>query len=85
SKFDFVSAGMPKRDVDSFTSSDIHPVDKWKIIESYWHKVKYTGYGQVIQNTINNLYNIPQLAQENIPELDEKYQHTRTKDFIKRH
>jgi len=83
SKFDFVSAGMPKRDVDSFTSPDIHPVDKWKIIESYWHKVKYTGYGQVIQNTINELYNIPQLAQEKIPELEEKYQAYRKKGFYK--
>jgi uncharacterized protein len=83
SKFDFVSAGMPKRDVDSFTSSEIHPIDKWKIIEPYWHKVKYTGYGRVIQNTINNLYNIPQLAQENIPELEAKYQAYRKKGFYK--
>jgi hypothetical protein len=83
SKFDFVSAGMPKRDVDSFTLSDIHPIDKWKIIEPYWHKVKYTGYGQVIQNTINKLYNIPKLAQENIPELEEKYQAYKKKGFYK--
>jgi hypothetical protein len=83
SKFDFVSAGMPKRDVDSYTSSEIHPIEKWKIIEPYWHKVKYTGYGQVIQNTINELYNIPQLAQENIPELEEKYQAYRKKGFYK--
>jgi len=83
SKFDFVSAGMPKRDVDSYTSSEIHPIEKWKIIEPYWHKVKYTGYGQVIQNTIKELYNIPQLAQENIPELEEKYQAYRKKGFYK--
>jgi uncharacterized protein len=83
SKFDFVSAGMAKRDVDSFTSSEIHPVDKWKIIEPYWHTVKYTGYGQVFQYTINKLYNIPELAQENIPDLEEKYQAYRKKGFYK--
>ena len=83
SKFDFVSAGMPKRDVDSFTSPDINPIDKWKIIETYWHKVKHTGYGQVIQNTIKELYNIPQLAQENIPELEQKYQAYKKKGFYK--
>ena len=83
SKFDFVSAGMPKSDVDSFTSSDIPPVDKWKIIEPYWQKVKYSGHGQVIQNTIKELYNIPQLAQENIPELEEKYQAYKKKGFYK--
>jgi hypothetical protein len=83
SKFDFVSAGMPKRDVDSFTSSDIHPVDKWKKIESFWHKVKFTGHGQVIQNTLTELYNIPQLTQISIPELDEKYQAYKKKGFYK--
>ena len=83
SKFDFVSAGMPKRDVDSFTSSEVLPIDKWKTIESYWHKAKYTGHGQVIQNTINELYNIPQLAQENIPELEEKYQAYKKKGYYK--
>ncbi|MEI7726539.1 MAG: amidohydrolase family protein [Bacteroidota bacterium] len=83
SKFDFVSAGMPKSDVDSFTSSDIPPVDKWKIIEPYWQKVKHTGHGQVIQNTIKELYNFPQLAQENIPELEEKYQAYKKKGFYK--
>jgi uncharacterized protein len=83
STFDFVSAGMPKRDVDAFTSPDISPIDKWKIIEPYWHKVKFTGYGQVIQNTISKLYGIPQLTQENILELEEKYQAFKKKGFYK--
>ena len=83
SKFDFVSAGMSKRDVDSFTSSAIDPFDKWKIIEPYWQKVKYTGYGQVFQNTIKKLYDIPQLAQENIQELEERYQAYKKKGFYK--
>ncbi|MFZ4522237.1 MAG: amidohydrolase family protein [Bacteroidales bacterium] len=83
SKFDFVSAGMPKSDVGAFTSSEIHPIDKWKIIEPYWHKVKYTGSGQVIQNTIKELYHIPQLSLEIIPELEEKYQAYRKKGFYK--
>ena len=81
SKFDFVSAGMPRRDVDSFTSADVRPIEKWKIIEPYWHRIKYTGYGQVIENTINELYNIPKLVQESIPGLEEKYQAFRKKGF----
>jgi len=32
SKFDFVSAGMPKRDVDSFTSSDIQRLINGKLL-----------------------------------------------------
>jgi uncharacterized protein len=83
SKFDFISAGMPKSDVDSYTSSGIHPIDKWKIIESYWHKGKNTGHGQVIQTTLNKLYDISQLARENIPELEEKYHAYKKKGFYK--
>jgi hypothetical protein len=77
------SSVSTKSDVDAFTSSEINPIDKWKIIEPYWHKVKYTGSGQVIQNTINELYHIPQLSQDNIPELEEKYQAFKKKGFYK--
>jgi len=83
SKFDFISAGMSKREVELSTSPDILPIDKWKTIEPYWRHVKHTGFGQVIHNTINELYNIPQITQENIPELERKYQAFKKKGFYK--
>ncbi len=83
SKFDFVSAGMPQKDADLFTSSEISPVDKWKIIEPYWLQVKFTGCGQVIQNTIKELYGIPELVEEYIPELEENYQAYKKEGFYK--
>ncbi len=43
SKFDFVSSGMSKNDVDLISSAEINPIDKWKIIEPYWDLVKHAG------------------------------------------
>lgn len=83
SKFDFVSAGMPQKDIDSISSSEKSPIDKWKIIEPYWNIVIHTGYGQVIRHTINELYGVPQLEQKFIPELEEKYLQYRKKGFYR--
>lgn len=35
SKFDFVSAGMSKNEIDSISSPDTDPLEKWKIMEPY--------------------------------------------------
>jgi len=81
SKFDFVSSGMLKNEIDSISSPDMDPIEKWKIMEPYWNFVKHTGYGQVIQNTIKDLYDIPELEEKKIPEIQERYHQYRKKGF----
>ncbi len=80
-KFDFVSAGMTQKEIELISSQEILPLEKWKIIQSYWNKIKHTGYGQVIQHTINELYGISVLHEKSIPELQEKYIDYRKKGF----
>lgn len=80
-KFDFVSSGMTQKEVELISSQEILPLEKWRIIQPYWNKVKYTGYGQVIQHTINDLYDISELKEESILELQEKYINYRRKGF----
>lgn len=82
-KFDFVSSGMTKKKVDLISSQETNPVEKWKIIQPYWNSIKYTGYGQVIRHTINDLYGISELEEKIIPELQEKYISYRKKGFYK--
>ena len=81
SKFDFVSSGMSKNEIDSISSQETNPIEKWKIIQLYWDSIKYTGYGQVIQHTINELYGISKLEEKRIPELQERYINYRKKGF----
>ncbi len=81
SKFDFVSSGMTKDEIDPISSPEMNPLDKWKIIEPYWKLVKHTGYGNVIQETISDLYGVSQLDENKIPEIQEKYIQYRKKGF----
>ena len=81
SKFDFVSSGMTQNEIDYITSPEMNPLDKWKIIEPYWKLVKHTGYGNVIQETLRDLYGVSQLEGKNIPEIQEKYIQYRKKGF----
>lgn len=80
-KFDFVSSGMLKKEVDSISSQETNPIEKWEIIQPYWDSIKYTGYGQVIRHTINDLYQISELEKKKIPELQERYINYRKKGF----
>jgi len=83
-KFDFVSSGMTQDEIKLISSPDILALDKWKIIQPYWNQVKYTGFGQVIQHTISDLYGISELQEKSIPELQEKYLNYREKGFYKK-
>lgn len=80
-KFDLVSSGMTQKELDFISSQGGDPLEKWKIIEPYWESIKYTGYGQVMLHTINELYGISELSEDNIPVLQEKYEQYRKKGF----
>ncbi len=80
-KFDFVSSGMLQKEVDSISSQEISPIEKWKIIQPYWDSIKHTGCGQVISHTINDLYDISELNEKIIPKLQERYVSYRKKGF----
>lgn len=82
-KFDLVSSGMSQKEIDLISSQKINPIEKWKIIQPYWGLIKYTGYGQVVRHTINDLYGISELEEKIIPELQEKYIDYRKKGFYK--
>lgn len=82
-KFDFVSSGMTQKEIELISSQEILPLDKWRIIQPYWNQIKYTGYGQVFQHTINDLYGISELQEKSILELQEKYVSYRKEGFYK--
>ncbi len=82
-KFDFVSSGMTQKEIEFISSQEILPLDKWRIIQPYWNQIKYTGYGQVFQHTINDLYGISELHEKSILELQEKYVSYRKEGFYK--
>lgn len=82
-KFDLVSAGMTNDQIDNLFSEKIDPLAKWKIIENYWKYLENTASGLVFRNTIKTLYNMDDISENNILELQNKYIQTRKKGFYK--
>jgi hypothetical protein len=81
--FDLVSSGMPKKQFDSFFSRQINPIDKWQILKEYWPYLKNTASGLVFRTTIEILYNIDEISDDNILELQNRYEQTRKTGFYK--
>jgi uncharacterized protein len=81
--FDLVSSGMPKKQLDSFFSRQINPIDKWQILNEYWPYLKNTASGSVFRNTIAILYDIAEISDDNILELQNRYEQTRKIGFYR--
>ncbi len=82
-KFDLISCGITKTEIDNLFSKHLSPVDKWDIIKGYWLYLKNTASGLVFQKTIKILYNIDEISKDNIAELQIRYEQNRKEGFYK--
>ena len=81
---DFLTAGMPKADMDRFLSAKADPLAKWQWIAPYWPAVKNTGYAQAVRITIQELYGVEELSAATIPKVQAGYEQTRRAGFYQR-
>jgi predicted TIM-barrel fold metal-dependent hydrolase len=81
--FDLISAGISKAQIDSLFSKQVNPINKWGILKEYWPFLKNTASGLVFRNTIRILYGIDGISEDNISELQNRYEQTRKKGFYK--
>jgi len=64
-------AGMGvKRYREEIESSSLSVLEKWDLMEPYWEKSRYTGFGQHLDATARVLYGIPQINRETIEDLN---------------
>jgi hypothetical protein len=81
--FDLISAGISKEKFDKLFSKQLNPIDKWQILNEHWPYLKNTTSGIVFRNTIKILYGIDEISEDNITELQIRYEQTRKKGFYK--
>ncbi|RPH29890.1 MAG: hypothetical protein EHM93_16565 [Bacteroidales bacterium] len=81
--FDLISAGISKKQLDCLFSKQVDPINKWGILKEYWPYLKNTTSGIVFRNTIKILYGIDEVFEDNIIELQYRYEQTRKKGFYK--
>lgn len=80
---DLRTAGMTNRELDSFFSPAVDPLEKWKILEPYWFAVKNTGYGQASLIAIQALYGVEDLSAATVRRVQEGYERVRRPGFYK--
>ena len=81
--FDLISAGISKEKIDCLFSNQVNPINKWGIIKDYWPYLKNTTSGIVFRHTTEILYGIDDISENNIIELQSRYEQTRKKGFYK--
>jgi len=81
--FDLISAGMLKEQFDCLFSNQVNPITKWEILNEHWPYLKNTASGIVFRNTTRILYGINEISDDNIKELQNRYEQTRKKGFYK--
>ena len=81
---DFLTAGMPKADMDRFLSAKVDPLAKWQLIAPYWPAVKNTGYAQAVRISIQELYGVEELSAATITKVQAGYEQTRRSGFYQR-
>ncbi|MBK6963143.1 MAG: amidohydrolase family protein [Bacteroidales bacterium] len=81
--FDLISAGISNEKFDKVFSKQLHPIDKWQILSEYWPYLKNTTSGIIFRNTILTLYGIDDISEDNISELQRRYEQTRKKGFYR--
>jgi uncharacterized protein len=82
-KFDLISSGMSKDLIGSLFSKQINPIDKWGIVKDYWPYLKNTASGLVFRNTVKVLYDIDDMSDGIIKNLQNRYEQTRQRGFYK--
>jgi len=80
---DLISSGISKEQIDRLFSNQINPIDKWQILKEFWPFFKNTASGLVFRSTIKILYDIDEISEDNIIELQSRYEQTRKKEFYK--
>ncbi|MDD2765054.1 MAG: amidohydrolase family protein [Opitutaceae bacterium] len=78
---DFLTAGMPRADMDRFLSPKVDPLAKWQLIAPYWPAVRNTGYAQAVRISMRELYAVEDLTEQSVAAVQSGYEQTRRPGF----
>jgi len=73
---DLVSAGLSKKDHDKAVDPSGDLPERWKLVEPYWDKCRFTGYGRSLDLTVQALYGIERIDGDTIAALNSAFQKT---------
>lgn len=70
---DLVSAGIPAADL-AFGINPVHPfMDRWRRLEPWWEACRYTGYGRMLDRSVQKVYGIAAVRGDTVEALQEAF------------
>ena len=67
---DLVSSGMSVETLELLRGDSLGATEKWRILEPYWEKCRYTGYGQGLSLSACGIYGVEDISADTIEELN---------------
>ncbi len=74
---DLISSGLSKEQLDFARSGKGDLLERWKTVEPFWEKSRYTGYGRALDIAAKELYGIDEINGNTILALNEKFQQSK--------
>lgn len=69
---DLIVSGMPPGDVRKLTGYDLEPKAKWALLEPFYRRIRLTGYGRCVQESMRCLFGEDDLTAENVVRISDK-------------
>jgi predicted TIM-barrel fold metal-dependent hydrolase len=69
---DLLVSGMPHESVGKLTRHDLDPKAKWALIEPYYERIRLTGYGRCVRESVRCLFGEDDLRADNAEQISQK-------------
>lgn len=69
---DLIVAGMAPEDVRKLRSYAMPPERKWAMLQPYYERIRLTGYGRCVQESVRALYEEDTLRADNVQRISER-------------
>lgn len=71
---DLVSSGLDPEKIRALAKDDVDIMTKWLSIEKHWEACRYTGYGRMLDISVQKLYDVPELNRDTVETVERGYQ-----------
>jgi len=75
-KVDVISAGLSPQDYADHVAnpkSSKSLIERWQLVEPYWHAARNTGYGRALDLAVGELYSLDGITADTIEELNQRF------------
>jgi hypothetical protein len=70
---DLVAAGLTQAQLARARDKSLPVMDRWAMLEPYWQRCRFTGYGRSLSRAVQGIYGLPDIRTDTIQELDARF------------